>query len=225
MILTQLKIKGQPDAQLSLPESIAEVSLEKMLDFNEAFEENRPQMQDNRPGVDGDDVPFELLAIRCVSAYFDIDYRLLLDNKLTTNAGNLTAAAGSLYDAILPVYAHLNNVIGSYSFDNRPKSYQIGGQSFFLPYELIGEKSPTVAESIEVLEVKRLLNTDTKNGKFTEAIRTAAILMRLEGERLPHDQPDIDKFISDRTKLFLDSKIGMQPGLDSVFFLTNFINR
>ncbi len=217
MILTALKIKGQPDVQLSLPESIAEVSLEKMLDFNEAFEENREDLENGGR--------FELLAIRCVSAYFDIDYRLLLDNKLTTNAGNLTAAAGSLYDAILPVFAHLNNVIGSYSFDNRPKSYQIGGQSFFLPYELIGEKSPTVAESIEVLEVKRLLNTDTKNGKFTEAIRTAAILMRLEGERLPHDQPDIDKFISDRTNLFLESKIGMQPGLDSVFFLTNFINR
>ncbi len=221
MILTALKIKGQPDVSLELPESIDEVSLEKMLDFNEAFEDNRPCVE----GSGDEGVPFELLAIRCVSAYFDIDYRLLLDNKLTTNAGNLTAAAGSLYDAILPVFAHLNNVIGSYNFDNRPKSYQIGGKSFFLPYELIGERSPTVAESIEVLEVKRLLNTETKNGKFTEAIRTAAILMRLEGERLPHDQPDIDDFIAKRTKYFLESKIGMQPGLDSVFFLTNFINR
>ena len=206
MILTALKIKGQPDVRLDLPSTIDEVSLEKMLDFNEAFENNRE-----------DETPFELLAIRCVSAYFDIDYRLLLDNKLTG------AKVGSLYDAILPVFAHLNNVIGSYNFDNRPKSYQIGGKSFFLPYELIGEKSPTVAESIEVLEVKRLLNTDTKNGKFTEAIRTAAILMRLEGERLPHAQPDIDDFIEKRTKFFLNNKIGMQPGLDSVFFLTNFI--
>lgn len=212
MILTALKIKGSPDVRLELPESINEVSLEKMLDFNEAFEDNRPDLADQGGA-------FELLAIRCVSAYFDIDYKLLLDNKLTG------AKVGSLYDAILPVFAHLNNVIGSYSFDNRPKSYQIGGQSFFLPYELIGANSPTVAESIEVLEVKRLLNTDTKNGKFTEAIRTAAILMRLEGERLPHDQPDIDDFIAKRTKLFLESKIGMQPGLDSVFFLTNFINR
>lgn len=204
MILTHLKIKGQPDVKLELPETIAEVTLEKYLDFNEACEENQD-----------DEVPFELLAIRAVSAWFDIDYKLLLDNKLHG------AKFGGFYDAILPVFAHLSNVVGSYKFENRPKSYQIGGKVFSLPYDLIGENSLTVAEAIEVLEVKRLLNNNTKNGKYTESIRTAAILLRLEGERLPHDQPDIDNFINERIKFFTEHKLPMQAGLDSVFFLTN----
>lgn len=204
MILTHLKIKGQPDVKLELPETIAEVTLEKYLDFNEACEENQDE-----------EVPFELLAIRAVSAWFDIDYRLLLDNKLTSTR------ATQFYDAILPVFAHLSNVVGSYKFENRPKSYTIGGKVFSLPYDLIGENSLTVAEAIEVLEVKRLLNNNTKNGKYTESIRTAAILLRLEGERLPHDQPDIDSFISERIKFFTEHKLPMQAGLDSVFFLTN----
>lgn len=204
MILTHLKIKGQPDVKLELPETISEVTLEKYLDFNEACEENQD-----------DEVPFELLAIRAVSAWFDIDYKLLLDNKLTSTR------ATQFYDAILPVFAHLSNVVGSYKFENRPKSYTIGGKVFSLPYDLIGENSLTVAEAIEVLEVKRLLNNNTKNGKYTESIRTAAILLRLEGERLPHDQPDIDNFINERIKFFTEHKLPMQAGLDSVFFLTN----
>lgn len=204
MILTHLKIKGQPDVKLELPETITEVTLEKYLDFNEACEENQD-----------DEVPFELLAIRAVSAWFDIDYKLLLDNKLTSTR------ATQFYDAILPVFAHLSNVVGSYKFENRPKSYTIGGKVFSLPYDLIGENSLTVAEAIEVLEVKRLLNNNTKNGKYTESIRTAAILLRLEGERLPHDQPDIDNFINERIKFFTEHKLPMQAGLDSVFFLTN----
>lgn len=204
MILTHLKIKGQPDVKLELPETISDVTMEKYLDFNEACEENQD-----------DEVPFELLAIRAVSAWFDIDYKLLLDNKLHG------ARAGQFYDAILPVFAHLSNVVGSYKFENRPKAYQIGGKVFSLPYDLIGENSLTVAEAIEVLEVKRLLNNNTKNGKYTESIRTAAILLRLEGERLPHDQPDIDNFINERIKFFTEHKLPMQAGLDSVFFLTN----
>lgn len=210
MIITHLKIKGQPDVKLELPETIADVTLEKYLDFNEACEENQDE-----------EVPFELLAIRAVSAWFDIDYKLLLDNKLTNHTGSITSKTSGFYDAILPVFAHLSNVVGSYKFENRPKSYTIGGKVFSLPYDLIGENSLTVAEAIEVLEVKRLLNNNTKNGKYTESIRTSAILLRLEGERLPHDQPDIDNFINERIKFFTGHKLPMQAGLDSVFFLTN----
>lgn len=219
MIKTALKIKWQPDVELNLPESIDEVTLEKCLDFNEAWEDNRTNIKDT------DGAGFELLAIRSISAYFDVDYNLLLDNKLTNANGAITGKARGFYDAILPVFAHINNVIGSYKFENSPRQYEIGGQIFHLPYDLLGDKSLTVAESIEVLEVKRQLSTTTKNGKFTEAIRTAAILLRLEGERFPHDQPDIDNFIANRTKFFLDNKLPMRAGLDSVFFLINFIKR
>ena len=206
MILTSLKVKGRPDIQLELPSSIDDVTMEKYLDFNEAYEANR------------DHEHFELLAIRCVSAFFDIDYHLLLDNQLDSTRTT------QLYDAILPVFAHINNVIGSYDYDNTPKQYNIGGNIFTLPFDLVGENSLTVAESIEILEVKRLLDTKGKNGKFTEAIRTAAILLRLEGERLPHDQPDIDQFIQERTTFFLENKLPMRAGIDCLFFLINFTN-
>ena len=201
-----IKIKltvGQREVPLDLPSSSEEVTLEQYFEFQDAYYRNK------------DDDKQHLVALDTVSSFFGFDPEDLLGNQLSPKK------IEGFDNAIMPIFYHIVRLFNSYRFETSPtKPYTIAGENYYLPYTMFGQDSPTVAESIEVLEIKRLLNATTKDGRFTEAIKTAAILLRKKGERLPLLQPDIDKFIEDRVQHFATVGISMQAGLDAVFFST-----
>lgn len=200
MIKVKLTVNTK-DLYLGLPESANEITLEQYYEFQDAYHRNKDEDRQH------------MVALETIAAFYDIDPDHLLGNQLT--ASNLER----FDNAIMPIFYHLVRLFNGYQYSTDPtKAYEIGGQHFYLPYTMFGNSSPTVAEAIEVLEIKRLLNTTTKDGRFTEAVKTAAILLRKKGERLPMAQPDIDKFIDERVAFFVNSKINMLAGIDSVFF-------
>lgn len=201
-----IKIKltvGERDVPLDLPSTVEEVTLEQYFEFQDAYNRNKENDKQH------------LVALDTVSAFFGFDPEDLLGNQLSPKK------IEGFDNAIMPIFYHIVRLFNTYKFDTNPnKPYVIAGENYYLPYTMFGQNSPTVSEAIEVLEIKRLLNTGTKDGRFTEAIKTAAILLRKKGEKLPLLQPDIDKFIEDRVQYFAEVGISMQAGLDSVFFST-----
>jgi hypothetical protein len=153
------------------------------------------------------------------------DGALLLEN-------GFVFAIGSELSAIR-LYAHLVTTVQSYVPAMIPKTFKLkhGGQKFFLKLEktgrILADRPLSMGEGIEVMEYQRrageafksAMPKDIGNIEFTLGLTEFAILVRKQGEQLPANPGERDKFIATRRELF--SSLKMDSVLSLRFFFLN----
>jgi len=169
-------------------------------------------------------------AIMSISAITGVDYGEMLEAKV----GDIYSASTNLDGCLSPIFAHIYNVVGKVSPVLRTESdctFEYKGQQYIIPYiqqialsgvDIMPDIS--VIEAIEILETKRIaeqLEKEDLTGSvlFSGYLRTMAVIARKEGELLPIEEAEKEKFLSERMKHFQD--IDCQTAFDVAFFLTS----
>lgn len=192
---------GDETVELEVPETISELTLEMLMDYQAAVVEYDNLIESN----------YYLFVLNVLSSIYNLDSLKLANNKFASK--------------LEPILVSITKVIASYKYDGiENKVYEIGGEQYTLPYQIIGEDSLTTREAIEVNEAKRIFNGTDKNVTYTRLINTASILLRKDKNEFPLSQPEIDYFIEKRVKHFDECKIKAEPVLDAVFFLMSILS-
>lgn len=181
------------------------------------------------------------LLVECAAGYFDIDPSKLMGLPVGIMHENIMqgvdmSAVESGTESLSRIINMIMHAMATYTYNlpsNKIYKFEHKGEIYCIPATnataLTNIDLPTdltVSEAVECLEVKRMArvlhsSSHTQqvkdNARFTEIIRTVAILSRKEGEKFPREQVEINRFIKERTGLFQD--IPMKIGYDIYFFL------
>lgn len=169
-------------------------------------------------------------AIMSISAITGVDYGEMLDAKV----GNIYSSDTNLDGCLSPVFAHIYGVVGKVVPKLRTGddcTFEYKGEQYIIPYiqqialsgvDIMPDIS--VIEAIEILETKRIAEQMEKEDTtgsvmFSGYLRTMAVISRKEGELLPIDEAEKERFLSERMKHFQD--IDCQTAFDVAFFLTS----
>ena len=122
--------------------------------------------------------------------------------------------------SILRLYVHILTIIREFKPTKIPRSYVLSkdGKTFVIGAKaaaemLLGKSGGSVAtgEALEILEYQRRYALALKNKPlevgnldFTLGLTEFAILVRQNGERLPWEKGDLDRFIQERREFFKD---------------------
>lgn len=152
------------------------------------------------------------------------DFQTLIDTKYQIKVGDELS--------ILRVYAHFVVMIQEYKPDSIPEIFKLRwlGKKYMVKSgeaaRVLAGRPLTTGEAIEVLEYQRragkaaeLKPGEQGNIEFTLGLTEFAILVRKPGERLPKERKDIDRFITQRQRLF--KNLPLDKVIDLRFFLLN----
>jgi len=206
---------GKEVLSIELPTNPSELKLSRYIDFLKAQEGSENAVK---------------RAVLSISAISGVDYGEMLDAQV----GGIYSSATNLDGTLAPVFAHIYKVIGMVTPKQRTEAdcdFEYKGEQYKIPFiqqiALSGvDVMPgiSVIEAIEVLETKRIaeqLQTEDTTGSvlFSMYLRTMAAICRKEGEGLPIEEGEKERFLSDRMKHFSD--IDCQTALDVAFFLSS----
>jgi hypothetical protein len=131
---------------------------------------------------------------------------------------------------LMDIMSHIYSVCNSFEFDplDSDHSFTYSGVKYTVfkryvdqIFKQVTYSKVSVGEFIEAFEVARWASKEMAKGgtsvKFTEAIRTVAILARKEGETFP--MKDTDLFVDKRAKEFVD--LDLESAMGVFFYLTN----
>ena len=226
MYQVKVKAKGFETKTITIPD-IENVSLSAYIDFVTHVSKIK-ESSDEEPTPPGQALAHIIEAVSLFTGE-DMEFFMQLPQGKTTDGySDKFVSAWGLYNLIA-------QTIGKY----RPKirygedlNFEYKGQQCRIPGFLISGPNlashnlPT-AQAIEVLETQRLIQDAIKlNGDpdgaaiYTQYLRVCAILIRTdEHDRLPYNQPEIDKYIDERVEFF--KQVPMVIALDVDFFLTS----
>ena len=206
---------GNQIFSIELPTKPSELKLSRYIDFLTAQESTENAVK---------------RAVLSISALTGVDYGEIIDAAV----GDIYSADTNLDGTLSPVFAHIHKVIGMITPKQRTESdceFEYKGERYKIPFiqqiALSGvDVMPgiSVIEAIEVLETKRIAeqmqNDDTTGSVlFSMYLRTMAVICRKDGENLPIEEGEKERFISERMKYFAD--IDCETALDVAFFLSS----
>lgn len=114
--------------------------------------------------------------------------------------------------------------------------FVIAGDTFYLPAFAAGvmlslpghPKDLTVQEAIEAYEIARIAQARISAGEdadgsalYTYYLNLCAVLLRKEGEQLPHSEVECERFIQERSAFFHDAPLSAGIALGVDFFLAS----
>jgi len=208
---------GNQILSIELPTKPSELKLSRYVDFLIAQESTENAVK---------------RAVLSISALTGVDYGEMID----ATVGDIYSADTNLDGTLAPVFAHVHKVIGMIKPKQRTESdcdFEYKGEQYKIPFiqqiALSGvDVMPgiSVIEAIEVLETKRIaeqMQSEDTTGSvlFSMYLRTMAVICRKEGESLPIEEGEKERFISDRMKHF--AEIDCETALDVAFFLSNIL--
>lgn len=219
-----VKIKGENGviiSELVIPDSFSDVKLSQYIDFTTAA---------SRIGEPGTN-PIVQMAV-AVSEFTGVD----LDEMLRANVGDLYGQNDELDGSLRTMFGWISKMC----LDFKPAlmtpdsaSFKYGGQQFNIPVIVQGAlagmpilPNVSVVEAVEAFETQRLSQmsieeTGDENGSFLFSyyLRMLAIIARKDGELLPADEMERERFLSERQSFFRD--IDAATALNIDFFLFN----
>jgi hypothetical protein len=162
-------------------------------------------------------------------------YELKLEDVLSA-AG---ISDGDELKAFESLFFKVAELLGSFRGNARTLEqcrFDIAGEQFHLPAFAAGvmlslpvqPKDLTVQEAIEAYEIARIAQARMSGGEdadgsalYTYYLNLCAVLLRKEGERLPHSEVECERFIQERSAFFHNAPLSAGIALDVDFFLAS----
>lgn len=219
MITARLKTPaGAVLAEFPLPEHLGEMTLQQFVSY------------DTLAAREGNAVAVMAAAVQDFTG-------VPISDIIAAQVGNVYKKRKALNDTLRGIHGYISNMIAGYAPALRDEAdcrFSYKGHEYIIPMIrttplLSGAILPdlTVQQGIEALELLRLSEaTKTERGgdpngdiQFTTYLRMLAILALREGEELPADPAECERFIINRVHHFED--IDARTALDVDFFLHN----
>lgn len=219
-----VKIKGENGiiiADVVIPDSFADVKLSQYIDFTTAA---------SRIGEDGTN-PIVQMAI-AVSEFCGVN----LHEMLRANVGDLYGEIDELDGSLRTIFGWISKMCLDFKpavMEPGSASFKYQGQKFNIPVIVQGAlaglpilPNVSVVDAVEAFETQRLSQksideTGDENGSFLFSyyLRMLAIIARKDGELLPTDENERERFLNERQTFFRD--IDAATALNVDFFLFN----
>lgn len=216
MITARLKTEdGNVIAEVKLPESLSEMTLNQYVSFNSIVEK-----EGNAIAV----------MAEAVQDFTGIDMPAIVQAQV----GNVYETADAIDDTLRSLFGHISSTITRHKpriYSEAEHRFEYKGETYAIPAIKtlplgLGVVLPNISviEAIEALELLRLTDASQKerpdeaaNIRFTSYLRMLAIIARKEGEELPVNDAQRERFITERVIHF--QEIDAATALDVDFFL------
>lgn len=217
---------------VSFPISAHDVKVETYVEFTKLIENQILALKNETVTDYTDEIETYITAVGliCKGDLHDLPFDIVNDTTVGVEGFQIARNAKFEDISILRLFVHCQNIILNYipSFEDNYFMFNWKGETFYLSGSIgkkMSDKNLTTGETIEILEFERLKKTETqKEGDadgaiyFTTLLWRFAVMMRKEGEQLPVNKSERQKFLEERIIFFKD--LPMSIVLDLSFFLT-----
>jgi hypothetical protein len=204
---------GEVIVEVRVPDTMQEVRLEQYVNFLKAMEPIQESDQNYIPNV-----------VKAISEFYNVDMNTLLTVRFK-------GKESQAMDSLAPLYWHTHKLISEYNptlrkgsdlkIKYRKQSFTLRGMTVKGTFDDL-----TVLEAYECLEAKHLFQDKDEEGLdvngnylYTRYLRIIATLCRKQGEDLPMNDLQRERFIGERIEFFRD--IDAATAMDVDFFLSN----
>lgn len=229
-----MKIIKKDNLSISFPISANDVKIETYVEFCKLIDNQiLAKKKDNVSTDYSEEIELYIQAVvlMCEGDLYALPFDL--ESDVLVGAEGFQIDRNATFDelSILRLFIHCQNIVLNYTPSFEDVSHFVFNwkhETFYLSGSIgknLSDKNLTTGEMIEILEFERLKKAETqKEGDadgaiyFTTLLWRFAVMMRKEGEQLPINKSERQKFLEKRIKFFKD--LPMSIVLELSFFLT-----
>lgn len=216
---------GSCIATLPLYESLYDVPLRCAIDFLHASKPLHVNSENAQP------VNFARVMFESVCAFYGINAECIL-NAAAISEGDELKPFEALFFKIAELLASFRGgarTLEQCRFDVAGENFQLPAFAVNVLLSLPGQpRDLTVQEAIEAYEIARIAQARLESGEnvdgsalYTYYLNLCAVLLRKDGEQLPHSEVECERFIQERSAFFHNAPLSAGIALDVDFFLAS----